>query len=61
MPIDFRLSFDYNNFPVIKMDERNELGIELTEDVAQEDVEVIKEDALIGQICLLELLAEIRS
>ena len=61
MPIDFRLSFDYNYFPVIKMDERNELGIELTEDVAQEDVEVIKEDTLIGQICLLELLAEIRS
>ena len=61
MPIDFRLSFDYNYFPVIKMDERNELEIELTEDVAREEVETIKEDALIGQICLLELLAEIRS
>lgn len=43
------------------MDERNELEIELTEDVAREEVETIKEDALIGQICLLELLAEIRS
>ena len=61
MPIDFRLSFDYNYFPVIKMDERNELKIELTEDVAREEVEVIKEDAMVGQICLLELLAEIRS
>ncbi len=61
MSIDFRLSFDYNYFPVIKMDERNELEIELPEDVAREEVEVIKEDALIGQICLLELLAEIRS
>jgi len=59
--IDFRLSFDYNYFPVIKMDERNELEIELTEDVAREEVETIKQDALIGQICLLELLAEIRS
>lgn len=43
------------------MDERNELKIELTEDVAREEVEVIKEDAMVGQICLLELLAEIRS
>ena len=61
MPIDFRLSFDYNYFPVIKMDERNELKIEPAEDAASEGIKEIKEDALIGQICLLELLAEIRS
>lgn len=61
MPIDFHLSFGYNYSPVINMDERNELEIELSEDVAREEVEVIKEDAMVGQIYLLDLLAEIRS
>lgn len=46
---------------MIKMDERNELKIETAEDAASEGIKEIKEDALIGQICLLELLAEIRS
>lgn len=46
---------------MIKMDERNELKIEPAEDAASEGIKEIKEDALIGQICLLELLAEIRS
>lgn len=39
------------------MDERNELEIELTEDIVSEE---IKEEPLAGQICLFELLAEIR-
>ena len=43
------------------MNEQNELEIELVEDFDREEVEVIKEDAMVGQICLLELLAEIRS
>ena len=43
------------------MDERNELKIEPAEDAAREGIKEIKEDALVGQICLLELLAEIRS
>ena len=61
MSIDFRSSIGYNYFPVIKMDERNELKIEPAEDAAREGIKEIKEDALVGQICLLELLAEIRS
>ena len=44
-----------------KMNEKNELEVELAEDIDKEEVEVIKEDAMVGQICLLELLAEIRS
>jgi len=59
--IDFRLFFVYNYFPVSKMNEKNELEVELAEDIDKEEVEVIKEDAMVGQICLLELLAEIRS
>ena len=43
------------------MNEQNELEIKLVEDVVREEVEVIKEEAMVGQICLLELLAEIRS
>ena len=43
------------------MDERNELEIELAEDATEEEVKIIKDDAMVGQICLLELLAEIRS
>lgn len=61
MSIDFRSSIGCNYFPVIKMDERNELKIEPAEDAAREGIKEIKEDALVGQICLLELLAEIRS
>ena len=43
------------------MDEQNELEIELAETVVREEVEVIKEEPLVGQICLFDLLAEIRS
>ena len=39
------------------MDERNELDIELTEEVVNEE---IKEEPLAGQIWLFELLAEMR-
>lgn len=39
------------------MDERNEMEIELTKEVVNEE---IKEEPLAGQICLFELLAEIR-
>jgi len=55
--IDFRLLCGYNYHPVIEMDERNELEIELTEDTVSEE---IREEPLAGQICLFELLAEIR-
>ena len=57
MPIDFRLLCGYNYHPVIKMDEQNEWNIELAETVVSEEP---KEEPLAGQICLFELLAEIR-
>ena len=57
MSIDCRLRRSYNFHLVIKLDERNELEIELAEDAVSEE---INEEPLAGQICLFELLAEIR-